>query len=53
MQVDQPVGTGYSYSKSNTYSHNQSDVTRDFIGFLDNFLLIFPQYQNSEVHPYI
>lgn len=48
--MDQPVGTGYSYSKSNAYFQSQPELAKDFVGFLSNFLVIFPQYSKSEIY---
>lgn len=40
MFVEQPVGVGYSYG--GTPPQNETDVSRDFYGFLQNFFTVFP-----------
>ncbi|KAJ7721105.1 alpha/beta-hydrolase [Mycena metata] len=40
--VDQPVGTGYSTSDTESYVANENQVAQDFLGFLSNMVKIFP-----------
>eukprot|EP01104_Vermistella_antarctica_P013456 TRINITY_DN4069_c0_g1_i1.p1 TRINITY_DN4069_c0_g1~~TRINITY_DN4069_c0_g1_i1.p1 ORF type:complete len:462 (-),score=128.43 TRINITY_DN4069_c0_g1_i1:401-1738(-) len=42
--VDQPVGTGFSYAKSD-YIHNETQVQKEMYAFVQDFLTTFPQYQ--------
>ena len=39
LYVDQPVGTGLSYSKQGNYCKNDAEVNRDFHNFLEEFFL--------------
>ncbi|EMR10145.1 hypothetical protein PNEG_01420 [Pneumocystis murina B123] len=48
--VDQPAGTGLSYSLPENYPHGLSQTVSDFLVFLDNFFEIFPQYKNDELY---
>jgi len=40
MYVDQPVGTGLSFTKKETYCKNDFEVNRDFHYFLEEFFLL-------------
>ncbi|KAI0730653.1 alpha/beta-hydrolase [Earliella scabrosa] len=40
--VDQPVGTGFSTADSTGYVHDEDEVGRDFMGFLENLVKVFP-----------
>jgi carboxypeptidase D len=42
MYVEQPVGTGFSHG---TAPNNETDVARDFVAFLTNFLTVFDDYE--------
>lgn len=48
--VDQPAGTGFSYSLPENYPHGLPEAVRDFLVFLDKFFEIFPQYRNDELY---
>ncbi|KAI9591410.1 Alpha/Beta hydrolase protein [Syncephalis fuscata] len=48
--VDQPVGTGFSYSESKSNVHDLPSVARDMRLFLKKFMQIFPEYSNSEIY---
>jgi carboxypeptidase D len=41
LYVDQPVGTGLSFTKKKQYCHNDLDINLDFHYFLQNFLLMY------------
>ena len=40
VYIDQPVGTGLSFTRSKTYCKNDAEVNTDFHLFLENFLLV-------------
>jgi len=40
VYIDQPVGTGLSYTKSKTYCKNDAEINKDFYSFLQNFLRV-------------
>ncbi|KAL7455890.1 hypothetical protein ACHAWC_009340 [Mediolabrus comicus] len=40
LYVDQPVGTGLSFTKKNTYCKNDFEVNRDFHYFLEEFFIL-------------
>ncbi|KAI0066907.1 alpha/beta-hydrolase [Artomyces pyxidatus] len=40
--VDQPVGSGFSTVDSDGYAKDENDVAADFLGFLENLVLVFP-----------
>jgi len=44
LYVDQPVGTGLSFTKSKTYCKNDLEVDIDFHLFLENFLLVHQEH---------
>lgn len=44
LYVDQPVGTGLSFTKSKTYCKNDLEVNIDFHLFLENFLLMYQDF---------
>ncbi|KTW29863.1 hypothetical protein T552_01067 [Pneumocystis carinii B80] len=48
--VDQPAGTGFSYSLPENYPHGLTQTVSDFLVFLDSFFKIFPQYKNDELY---
>jgi len=46
--IDQPVGTGYSFTKSEDgYVRNEDEVARDLYAMLTQFFQIFPEYVPS------
>ncbi|KAF7332638.1 Carboxypeptidase [Mycena kentingensis (nom. inval.)] len=50
VYVDQPAGTGYSYTSTDKYVHTMAEASTQFIHFLTNFYKIFPEYQNMETY---
>lgn len=40
VYIDQPVGTGLSYTKSKTYCKNDLEINKDFYAFLQNFFQV-------------
>lgn len=49
MFVDNPVGVGYSYTKGGIpcYSANETHVGQNFVRFLDQFFMLFPELQDN------
>jgi len=45
IYVDQPVGSGMSYSKTKTFTKNQYEGSKEFYQFLKQFFKVFPEYQ--------
>ena len=46
--IDQPVGTGYSFTKSDDgYVHNEDEVARDLYAMLLQFFVIYHEYAAS------
>jgi carboxypeptidase D len=41
LYIDQPVGTGLSFTKKKTYCKNDQEVNIDFFFFLQNFLQVY------------
>ncbi|KAL4065995.1 Alpha/Beta hydrolase protein [Scleroderma citrinum] len=41
--IDQPVGTGFSTADSEGYVFDEDQMASDFMGFLENFVKVFPQ----------
>ncbi|ORX43278.1 alpha/beta-hydrolase [Piromyces finnis] len=50
VYVDQPTGTGFSYTKNNDIPRNEYDVGRDFNTFLGQLFRVFPQYADAEIY---
>ncbi|TFK29733.1 alpha/beta-hydrolase [Coprinopsis marcescibilis] len=48
--IDQPVGVGFSTADSQGYVADQDQVGRDFIGFLDNLVKVFPNLKTRPLH---
>ena len=45
--IDQPVGTGLSYTKSSSYPHNDNEINVHFYRFLEEFFRMHPRYITS------
>ncbi|KAL8558529.1 hypothetical protein ACOMHN_038853 [Nucella lapillus] len=45
LYVDNPVGTGYSFTKDGGYARNEVDVARDLYSFLEQFFQIYKEFQ--------
>ncbi|KAI0268162.1 alpha/beta-hydrolase [Gloeopeniophorella convolvens] len=50
VYIDQPAGTGYSYTSTDRYAHELSEAADQFIQFLRNFYLVFPEYQTMDTY---
>ncbi|CEL60512.1 carboxypeptidase Y precursor [Rhizoctonia solani AG-1 IB] len=50
IYLDQPAGTGYSYSTSPHIIDNSQEAAKDFYAFVQLFLKRFPQYMDRPFH---
>ncbi|KAL0070176.1 Cell death protease [Marasmius tenuissimus] len=50
VYVDQPAGTGFSYTSSNNYVHTLPEASVQFLEFMRNFYKIFPEYQRMDTY---
>uniref|UniRef100_A0A023GNB7 Carboxypeptidase n=1 Tax=Amblyomma triste TaxID=251400 RepID=A0A023GNB7_AMBTT len=51
LYVDQPVGTGYSFTDSDAgYARNQTDVGRDLLEFVQQFFTLFGELAQNEFY---
>ncbi|KAF7731890.1 Cell death protease [Apophysomyces ossiformis] len=48
--VDQPVGTGFSYSDANGYMHSLEEISSEFTVFLDKFFDLFPHLRKYDLY---
>ncbi|PPQ63138.1 hypothetical protein CVT24_005778 [Panaeolus cyanescens] len=48
--VDQPAGTGFSYTATDKYVQTMDVAQKQFIEFLTNFYQVFPEYQNMDTY---
>ena len=44
LYIDQPVGTGFSFTKKGNYCGNDEAVNKDFYTFLQKFLSMYREY---------
>ncbi|KAI0797108.1 alpha/beta-hydrolase [Abortiporus biennis] len=50
VYLDQPAGTGFSYTSSNKYLHELPEASNHFVQFLRNFYTVFPEYKNMDMY---
>jgi vitellogenic carboxypeptidase-like protein len=51
LAIDNPVGTGYSFTSSEScYSHNEDEVADNLYEALVQFYTLFPSYQKNEFY---
>ncbi|KAI8975098.1 Alpha/Beta hydrolase protein [Mycotypha africana] len=48
--VDQPVGTGFSFANTDSYMHTMSDVTDEFVLFIDKLFDTFPSLRQQDLY---
>lgn len=46
--IDQPVGTGYSFTGKGCYAKNETDVGRDLYSAVVQFFQLFPELQSNK-----
>ncbi|KAJ3769900.1 Alpha/Beta hydrolase protein [Lentinula raphanica] len=50
VNVDQPAGTGFSYTSSNHYVHTLQEGTEQWIEFLRSFYKVFSEYKRMDTY---
>ncbi|KAF5371322.1 hypothetical protein D9758_004167 [Tetrapyrgos nigripes] len=50
VYVDQPAGTGFSYTSSNRYVHTLDQASEQMVEFLRNFYKVFPEYARMDTY---
>ncbi|RIA89478.1 Alpha/Beta hydrolase protein [Glomus cerebriforme] len=50
LYVDQPVGTGFSFTNQYNYVNNVTQIPQQFLIFLDKFFEIFPEYSQDDLY---
>lgn len=50
IYIDNPVGTGYSFTSANGYAQNETKVGSDLYGALTQFFELFPELQANEFY---
>ncbi|KAI0307074.1 carboxypeptidase KEX1 [Multifurca ochricompacta] len=50
VYVDQPAGTGFSYTSTDRYAHDLNEASDQFIQFLRNFYSVFPEYKTMDTY---
>ncbi|KAI0372590.1 alpha/beta-hydrolase [Pilatotrama ljubarskyi] len=48
--IDQPVGTGWATTDSDGYVHDEDEMGRDFMGFLENLVKVFPSLKKRPLY---
>ena len=47
--VDQPVGTGFSYTDTDSYVHEMDEMAAQMVTFLTAFFAVFPEHEHNDV----
>ncbi|EPQ59066.1 alpha/beta-hydrolase [Gloeophyllum trabeum ATCC 11539] len=50
VYVDQPAGTGYSYTSTDHYVHELSDASAQVVQFMRQFYRVFPEYREMDTY---
>ncbi|KAK5116737.1 hypothetical protein LTR62_007411 [Meristemomyces frigidus] len=48
--VDNPVGTGFSYVDGDSYTHELTEMSVQFVAFLEKWFEIFPEYSMDDIY---
>ncbi|KAI9323606.1 Alpha/Beta hydrolase protein [Dichotomocladium elegans] len=48
--LDQPVGTGFSYTDVGGYTKNMTQIVDEFVLFIDKFFEVFPDLRNKDLY---
>ncbi|CAF0760323.1 unnamed protein product [Adineta steineri] len=48
--VDQPVGTGFSTIDTDSFIHELDEMADQFLGFLDQYIKIFPELLENDIY---
>ncbi|KAA1466528.1 alpha/beta-hydrolase [Dentipellis sp. KUC8613] len=50
VYVDQPAGTGFSYTSTDRFVHELGEASSQLLEFLRNFYLVFPEYKRMDTY---
>ncbi|KAF7352316.1 Carboxypeptidase [Mycena venus] len=50
LYIDQPAGTGFSYTSTDKYVHTLEEASSQFIEFMRNFYKVFPEYHDMDTY---
>lgn len=50
IYLDQPIGTGYSYSDPEVYLTNMQETTAEFITFVNNLYIMYPEFSGKRLY---
>ncbi|KAL6907094.1 putative serine carboxypeptidase [Trichoderma evansii] len=48
--VDNPVGVGFSYVDTDSYTHELDEMADQFVIFLEKFFELFPEYEHDDLY---
>ncbi|KAM0450123.1 hypothetical protein ACHAO4_007007 [Trichoderma viride] len=48
--VDNPVGVGFSYVDTDSYTHELDEMADQFVIFLEKFFDLFPEYEHDDLY---
>ena len=48
--VDNPVGTGYSYVDTDSFTHELVEMANQLVKFLEKFFSLFPEYEGNDLY---
>ncbi|CAF2997789.1 unnamed protein product [Rotaria socialis] len=48
--VDQPVGTGFSYTVNNSFISDLDEMANQFLSFLDRYVDVFPELLDDDIY---
>lgn len=47
--IDNPIGTGYSFARPDSFATELDEAADCIIAFLENFFEVFPHYADNDV----
>jgi carboxypeptidase D len=47
--IDNPIGTGYSFTRPDAFAAELDEVAAYIVAFLENYFDIFPHYADNDV----
>ncbi|KAI6248415.1 Pheromone-processing carboxypeptidase kex1 [Erysiphe necator] len=50
MFVDNPIGTGFSYTDTDSYVHGLTEMASQFLTFLESWFKLFPQFEQDDIY---
>ncbi|KAK0491510.1 alpha/beta-hydrolase [Armillaria novae-zelandiae] len=50
VYIDQPAGTGFSYTSTDSYIHTFDQASEQLLEFMRNFYKVFPEYLRSDTY---